>query len=82
MVPCWLEGSDGCLIYPVVVYVARAVYATTTESELLPDTPDSKNPDQNIINPLVKMGYQLQKNPFTGAMEPSRVATAWIDPLH
>ncbi|KAJ7241144.1 hypothetical protein C8J57DRAFT_1477966 [Mycena rebaudengoi] len=80
MVPCWLEGSDGCLIYPVVVYVARAVYATTTESELLPDTPDSKNPDQNIINPLVKMGYQLQKNPFTVAMEPSRVATAWIDP--
>ncbi|KAJ7290779.1 hypothetical protein C8J57DRAFT_1213418 [Mycena rebaudengoi] len=80
MVPCWLEGSDGCLVYPVVVYVAHAVYATTTESELLPDTPDSKNPDQNIINPLVKMGYQLQKNPFTGAMEPSRVATAWIDP--
>ncbi|KAJ7238207.1 hypothetical protein C8J57DRAFT_1478707 [Mycena rebaudengoi] len=74
MVPCWLEGSDGCLVYPVVVYVARAVYATTTESELLPDTPDSKNPDQNIINPL--------KNPFTGAMEPSGVATAWIDPLY
>ncbi|KAJ7018521.1 hypothetical protein C8F04DRAFT_1277619 [Mycena alexandri] len=44
-------------------------------------TPNSNNPDQNIIDSLLKIGYIPVKNPFTGAITPGNEGvTAWIDP--
>ncbi|KAK7001515.1 hypothetical protein R3P38DRAFT_3049512 [Favolaschia claudopus] len=43
-------------------------------------TPDSKNPDQNLINPVLKI-YPQKNNVFTHKPEPGKVGlTAWIDP--
>lgn len=51
----------------------------TAETEPL-DTPDSNNPDQNIINPVLNI-YPPVKDPFSGNTKPGKEGVAaWIDP--